>query len=164
VEETPEDFARLQALLDWSYEQSGEHLREVITPERRIDARALATLMTGVRVLALATVTADGRPLVGPVDGLFYRGHWWFGSSPRAVRIRHLRARTSVSATHTIGEELAVTVHGQARIVDLEHGDQAGFAAHCLAVYGPEWHEWGAPATYARIEPDRLYTFAAASE
>ena len=45
-----------------------------------------------MRLLALATVTADGRPIVGPVDGIFYRGAFWFGSAPDSVRFRHIRA------------------------------------------------------------------------
>ena len=42
-------------------------------------------------LLALATVTADGRPIVGPVDGIFYRGSFHFGSAPDSVRFRHIR-------------------------------------------------------------------------
>ena len=93
MHETDADIAALQRLLDESYTHAGAHLRRVITPERRLDARALAARLTGVRLLALATVTGDGRPIVGPVDGIFYRGAFWFGSAPDSVRIRHIRAR-----------------------------------------------------------------------
>ncbi|NIV87350.1 MAG: pyridoxamine 5'-phosphate oxidase family protein, partial [Actinobacteria bacterium] len=68
-------------------------------------------------MLAVATVTADGRPLVRPVDGLFYRGEFWFGSAPGSVLMRHLAVRPPVSAVHTVGEHLAVTVHGEAAVV-----------------------------------------------
>ena len=57
-------------------------------------------------LLALATVTADGRPLVSPVDGIFYRGAFYFGSAPDSVKFRHIRARPQVSATHLPGEHL----------------------------------------------------------
>jgi len=39
-----------------------------------------------MRLLALATVTADGRPIVGPVDGVFLHGAFHFGSAPDSAR------------------------------------------------------------------------------
>ena len=80
-----------------------------------------------MRLLALATVTADGRPLVGPVDGIFFRGAFHFGSAPDSARFRHIRARPQVSATHLPGEELAVTVHGRAVPIDIGDPAAAGF-------------------------------------
>ena len=97
----------------------------------------MCTGLTGMSLLALATVTADGRPLVGPVDGVFYRGCFYFGSSPDSVRFRHLRHRPQVSATHLPGEELAVTVHGRATPVDVHAAGQAGFRRALLEVYVP---------------------------
>jgi hypothetical protein len=61
MNETPEDLERLQQLLDDSYAASGAHLREVITPERRLDAASLAARLDGMKLLVLATVTGDGR-------------------------------------------------------------------------------------------------------
>ncbi|MDQ3654220.1 MAG: pyridoxamine 5'-phosphate oxidase family protein [Chloroflexota bacterium] len=52
-----------------------------------------------MKLLSLATVNRHGEPRVGPVDGLFYRGRFWFGSSPKAARFRHIRARPAVSVT-----------------------------------------------------------------
>jgi hypothetical protein len=128
MHETPADLEALQRLLDESFEAAGAHLRRIVTPERRIDAAALAARLTGVRLLALATATADGRPIVGPVDGIFWRGAFWFGSAPDSVRFRHIRARPDVSATHIEGEPFAVTVHGRAHIHDLRDPEAAGFA------------------------------------
>jgi uncharacterized pyridoxamine 5'-phosphate oxidase family protein len=159
MHETAEDLKNLQLLLNRSYERAGSHLREVVTPDRRISAARLIDLMTGVQVLALATVTSDGRPLTGAVDGLFYRGEFWFGSSANSVRFRHLRTRTQVSATHTRGEELAVTVHGNAEIVDPTDPLHAGFRAYCLEIYGPAWNDWASDAVYARIEAGKMFAF-----
>jgi hypothetical protein len=159
VHETAEDLKELQLLLNRSYDRAGGHLREVVTPDRRVSAARLLGLLAGVQVLALATVTTDGRPLTGAVDGLFYRARFWFGSSPNSIRMRHLAARPYVSATHTRGESLAVTVHGRANIVDLADPLHAGFRAYCLETYGRDWGEWGAPASYALIEPDRMFAF-----
>ena len=69
MHETPEDIARLQDLLDQSYAAGGPHLRSTITPERRLGAAELVERLQGMRLLVVATVTADGRPLTGPVDG-----------------------------------------------------------------------------------------------
>ena len=120
VYETTADLAALQELLDRSAASAGSHLRSIITPERRLRAAEVCAQLTGMRLLALATVTADGRPLVGPVDGIFYRGAFHFGSSPDSVRFRHIRHRPDVSATHLPGEHLAVTVHGRATVIDVK--------------------------------------------
>jgi hypothetical protein len=64
VHETLADLAALQHLLDRSYATAGLRLRSIITPERRLSAGQVADRLTGMRLLALATVTADGRPIV----------------------------------------------------------------------------------------------------
>ena len=162
MHETAADLAALQELLDRSYDQAGEHLRRIITPERRLGAEQVSERLTGMRLLALATTTRDGRPIVGPVDGIFFRGAFHFGSAPDSMRFRHIRARPHVSATHIPGEELAVTVHGRAVPVDVSEGE---FRQALLDVYvpryGPEWeHDMlDGGAVYARIEPDRMFTF-----
>jgi len=162
VHETPDDLAALQDLLDRSYDQAGPHLRRIITPERRLTADQVSQRLMGMRLLALATVTSDGRPIVGPVDGIFFRGAFHFGSSPDSVRFRHIRARPHVSATHLPGEELAVTVHGRAVPVDIRDDP---FREALLEVYvpryGAEWeHDFlDSGPLYARIEADRMFTF-----
>src|ERR1700733_9114702 len=114
--ETPEELTNLQAVLDGSMASAGPHLRDVITDERRLGAAELTERLQGMRLLVLATVTADGRPLTGPVDGYFLHGTFWFSSGREAVRMRHLAARPACSATHLPGEDLAVTVHGRAEL------------------------------------------------
>jgi uncharacterized pyridoxamine 5'-phosphate oxidase family protein len=167
VHETPADLAALQDLLDRSFAAAGRHLLRIITPERRLTAEQVATRLTGMRLLALATVTADGRPIVGPVDGIFYRGAFHFGSSPDSVRFRHIRARPHVSATHLPGEELAVTVHGRAEIVDTRPGSR--FRQVLLDVYTPRYGAQyerfiDSGPVYARIDADRMFTFHMVSE
>src|SRR2546423_4006192 len=100
MHETAKDLAALQELLDRSYAGDGPHLRRIITPERRLTAEQVTERLTGMCLLALATATRDGRPIVGPVDGIFFRGAFHFGSSSYSVRFRHYRARPHVSATH----------------------------------------------------------------
>jgi nitroimidazol reductase NimA-like FMN-containing flavoprotein (pyridoxamine 5'-phosphate oxidase superfamily) len=162
VYETPEDIAALQDVLDRSYQRAGEHLRGITTPERRMSAEETVEALTGMCLLSLATVTADGRPIAGPVDGIFFRGAFHFGSAPNSLRFRHIRKRPQVSATHLPGEEMAVTVHGRAGFVEVERG--SGFRQALLDVYvpryGEEWEEFlDSGPLYARIEPDRMFTF-----
>ena len=162
MHETPDDLAALQDLLDRSYASAGEHLLRIHTPERRLAAAELAERLDGMCLLTLATATADGRPIVGPVDGIFFRGGFHFGSSPDSVRFKHIRARPQVSATHLPGEELGVTVHGRAVPVDVERA--AEFRQTLLDVYvpryGPEWEKFlDSGPVYARIDPERMFAF-----
>ncbi len=164
MHETPSDLESLQDLLDRSAAAAGEHLASIITPERRLTAAQVCSRLTGMCLLALATVTSDCRPLVGPVDGIFHRGAFHFGSSPDSVRFRHIRMRPQVSATHLPGEELAVTVHGHAVPVDVGCEEDAGLRQTLLDVYvprfGPGWEQFlDSGPTYARIEADRIFTF-----
>ncbi len=160
--ETAADLTELQQLLDASYERIGEHMRSIHTPERRVQAADLVSILRGVRVLNLATVTARCEPRVGPVDGLFYRGAFWFGSGQDSVRFRHLRQRPQVSGSHTVGETFAVIVHGVAREVDVRTADDGGFHEYLVEIY-PDWDEWYPPdakPAYARIDAERMYAYA----
>jgi Pyridoxamine 5'-phosphate oxidase len=172
VHETPEDIRALQELLDRSYDAAGPHLRSITTPERRVSAGDLVELLTGMCLLVVATVTADCRPIAGPLDGVFYRGAFHFGTAPNSVRYRHLLKRPQVTATHLPREELAVNAHGRAIPIDVHAHAARGFRDTLFEVYGPRFGEedWerfleggedpaNAP-TYMRIEADRMFTFA----
>jgi nitroimidazol reductase NimA-like FMN-containing flavoprotein (pyridoxamine 5'-phosphate oxidase superfamily) len=168
VHETPGDLAALQALLDRSAASAGDHMQSIIGPERRLRAPEVCARLTGMSLLVVATVTADCRPLVGPVDGIFYRGAFYFGSSPDSVRFRHLRRRPQVSATHVPGEQLAITVHGTAVPVDVQSAQESDFRRTLLEVYtpryGPEWETFlDSGPVYARIDADRMFTLHIAS-
>ena len=152
------DMERLQALLDRSYAAAGEHLRSIVTPERRMPAGKRSNCSRGSGCWR-CDGHRDGRPLVGAVDGFFYRGSSGFGSSPDSLRFRHIRERPDVSATHTPSEAYSVTVHGRAEIVDLSLPEHAGFVDYRVEFYGEEWLEWGDGAVYARIDADRMFTF-----
>lgn len=163
MHETSDDLERMQVLLDRSMATAGPHLTSIITPDRRMSAAEVSQSLHGMCLLVLATVTADGRPLNGPVDGVFYRGAFHFGSSPESVRFAHMAERPYVSATHLPREELAVTVHGRATAVDHRSSEQAGFRRTLLEVYtpryGPEWEQFlDSGPVYARIDADRMFT------
>ena len=165
MHERPADLVELQRTIDDSFEHAGSHLREIATPERRPTAAEIADRLTGMRLLVLATTTRDGRPINGPVDGIFYRGRFHFGSSPQSLRARHLRERPAVSATHLPDESFAVTVHGDAEFIDIHADEHAEFKQTVLdiylPVYGDEWADMlDGGAWYARINPRRMFTFA----
>lgn len=163
MHETEGDLRVLQDLLDRSFASAGHHLLEVITPDCRLTAAEVCDRLHGVCLLALATATADGRPLVGPVDGVFFRGSFHFSSSPDSVRFGHLRRRPQVSATHLPGESFAVTVHGEATPVDLTEPSAAGLRATLLDLYvpryGPEWERYLDANVCARIDARRMFVF-----
>ena len=145
---------------------AGEHLRGIITGERLLPAAQLAGRLQGMRLLGVATVTTDGRPLAGPVDGYFLHGTFWFSSARNSVRMRHLAARPAVSAIHLPGEELAVTVHGRAELFEMRDLACAELRQAMLDWYvprqGPEFESWldALDALAARIEPEKMFTFA----
>jgi len=163
VHETDADVAALQALLDRSYGAAGEHLLSIHTPARRLGARALVELLQGMCLLALATVSCDGRPFVGPVDGIFYRGSFHFGSDPDSLRFRHIRARPHISATHLRGEQLAVTVHGRAVEVDTRSGPfRDALLELYVPRYGTGWERFlDSGPVYARVEAERMFAYHA---
>lgn len=131
-----------------------------------MDAEQVSRRLTGMCLLTLATATADGRPITGPVDGIFYRGAFHFGSAPDSVRFAHIDRRPRVSATHLPSEALAVTVHGRAIPLDLRAPENEGFRETLLEVYVPRYGEaWesflDSGPVYARIEAERMFAFTA---
>jgi len=158
--ETDEDRRALQELLDRSYERAGSHLRAIWGEETRLGAEELRAELEGVQVLDLATVTPRGEPRVAPVDGLFFRGHFWFGSADSSQRFRNIRANPAVSAAITRGlETFLVIVHGRAVETDPRGPQAGGFAAYPREVYGFDWDAAFPNAPYARIEARTLLAF-----
>ena len=159
MHETSPEIERLQTLLDTSYEKAGSHLLSIHKPEWRLSASELSEILTGVCVLALATISSSGHPVVAPVDGLFLGGYFWFGSANESVRFRHIRRDSRVSAAYTLGEEISITVHGTAHEIDTASGDYERFHEYCREIYGPGYDDWGywGNAPFAWIEPIRMY-------
>jgi Pyridoxamine 5'-phosphate oxidase len=164
--ETPDEMSRLQQLLDKSAAGAGPHMRDIITGDRRLSAQQVCQRLQGMCLLALATVTADGRPLIGPVDGYLLHGAFYFSSGRGSVRMRHLAARPAVSATHLAGEELAVTVHGRAELFEVSdpaHGElRQAMLDHYLPSQGPAFQTWldQEDPIGARIAAAKMFTFS----
>lgn len=158
--ETPQDLRDLQELLDASYARAGDHLRSIWGEETRLDATAVSAELAGVQVLDLATVTPHGEPRVAPVDGLFFRGNFWFGSAENSVRFRNIRANPAVSGVVTRGlETFLVIVHGQAVETDPRGPDAGGFAAYPRELYDFDWDAEHPASPYAWINARSMLAF-----
>lgn len=163
--ESPGEMNRLQQLLDESMAGAGPHLRGIITDDRRLTAQQVCQRLQDMCLLVVATVTADGRPLAGPVDGYFLHGSFYFSSGRDSVRMRHLAERPAVSATYLAGEELAVTVHGQAELFEVSDPARGELRQAMLGYYlprqGPSFQEWldGENLVGARIAAQKMFTF-----
>ena len=155
----------MQHLLDVSAASAGPHIRSIITEDRRLTAEELNERLQGMCLLVVATVSVDGRPLAGPVDGYLLHGSFYFSSPRNSVRMRHLAARPAVSAPHLPGEELAVTVHGHAALFDVNdpaHPDlRQAMLEYYLPKQGKEFETWldESDALAARIVADKMFTF-----
>jgi general stress protein 26 len=155
--ETPDDLARLQTLLDASHARSTEHLRDIINDGRTLSAAQIAALLTGMKVITAATVTAHGEPRISAMDGHFLHGTWTFSTSRTSAKARHLARRPAVSVAHVDGEALAVFSHGH--VVELAGDELAAVDAHWTAHYGSSPLTWGEVVMW-RFEPTWMVGYA----
>src|SRR4051794_4532830 len=141
--ETDDELARLQTLLDGSHARSTEHLRGIINDDRTLSASHIAGLLTGMKVITAASVTANGEPRISAMDGHFLHGTWTFSTSRSSAKAHHLAARPGVSVAHVDGEALAVFGHGQA--VEIGGEELRRVDEHWTAHYGSSPASWGPP-------------------
>jgi general stress protein 26 len=155
--ETTDDLAALQTLLDASHARATEHLRGIINDDRTLTAAQIAALLTGMKVISVATVTAHGEPRISAMDGHFLHGTWTFSTSRTAAKARHLAARPGVSVAHVDGEALAVFSHGRA--VEIGGDELVRVDEHWTAHYGSSPLSWGDVVLY-RLEPTWMVGYA----
>jgi Pyridoxamine 5'-phosphate oxidase len=164
VYETEAELDALDALLDRSLAGATSHLRSIIRPgERTLTARQLAGVLSGMCVLAVSTVTANGEPRISAVDGHFLHGCWVFGTERSAAKARHLRARPAVSAAHLRGETLGVFTHGTVEVLNPPAGPadpHLGTILDYLTThYGESPLSWGDVVMY-RLRPGWMTVYA----
>jgi hypothetical protein len=165
VYETEDELARLDDLLTRSLRGAGEHLRGIVTEgERTLDARQTAAVLTGMRTLAVATVTRAGEPRISGLDGHFLHARWVFTTSGTAVKTRHLRARPALSVAHLVGDDLGIFCHGTAEFLVPDHPDFAEIEDHLVAHYGSSPRSWGPDIVYVRAQPHWMVSYAFAKE
>ena len=159
MHESVQDLETLQRVLDESFARAGDHLRSVFHNHRMMQAADVVGTLQGVFVLHLATVSNLNRPVVAPIDGLFYRARFLFSAPESAKRVSHLRRRPFVSATYVRGQSECIIVHGRA----VEIGpDQTHIRRFFEEIYGSEVIQSSArPGFTAFIEPNFMVAFAA---
>jgi hypothetical protein len=158
--ETAEEISDLQALLDRSHGAATEHLRSIIHDDRRLTAADIVALMTGMKVLSVATVTASGEPRISALDGHFLHATWTFSTSGTAAKAKHLRARPVVSVAHIDNEELAVFGHGRVEEFSEHDADYGETLAHWIGHYGGSPLEWGDDIRLYRFRPHWMVGYA----
>lgn len=161
--ETDSELDELEALLDASLSRSTTHLRSIIVPgERTLTARQLVDVITGMCVLTISTVTAKSEPRISAVDGHFLHGHWVFGTSRSAAKVRHLETRPAVSVAYLRGEELGVFTHGVAEILNPvggpEDSEWPSVLEYLIKHYGQSPLNWGDVAYY-RVRPEWMVAY-----
>ncbi|MBB5782879.1 pyridoxamine 5'-phosphate oxidase family protein [Nonomuraea jabiensis] len=163
MRETPEELKELQALLEASLSRSTSHLRSIVT-ERTMTAGQLTRILTGMRVLALSTVTAKGEPRISGADGHFLHGKWHFGTARDAAKARHLAARPAASVAHMSGEDLGVFTHGTVEILNPLDGEPAAdwpdLLAYLKDFYGDDGFDWHNDVVYYRLHPHWMTVYA----
>jgi general stress protein 26 len=158
--ETPEEVDRLQQLLDASHARSTDHLRAIIRDERVLSARDLVALLTGMKVITLATVTAHGEPRISAVDGHFLHGTWSFSTSGTAAKARHMRSRSAVSVAHVDNEALGVFSHGRVEELAETDADHDETLDHWTRHYGSSPLSWGEDVRLYRYVPSWMVGYA----
>ena len=158
--ETTAEIETLQLLLDASHEHATGHLRSIIHDDRTLTATQVVALMTGMKVLSCATVTAGGEPRITALDGHFLHGTWTFSTAGDSAKARHLERRPAVSVAHIDGEELALFSHGEAVLVPPgpEHEE---IDAHWSAHYGSSPWSWGDDIRMYRLQMSWAVAYAA---
>jgi general stress protein 26 len=158
--ETPAEVAAMQELLDRSHASATGHLRSIIHGDRRLTAEDLVALLTGMKVISVATVTRQGHPRISAMDGHFLHASWSFTTNGDAAKARHMRARPEVSVAHVDGEEMAVFSHG--RVEEMASGDTDWDETHghWERHYGNSPLTWGDDIRFYRYRPHWMVGYA----
>jgi len=161
VRETAAELAELQALIDTSHANTRPHMRGIIHPGTySLTAKQVVKLLDGMKTVAVAAPAPNGDPLVGPMDGWFLHGKFFFTSGGDAVRIKGLRKRPRASIVYFEGERFAVTAHGHAALMYRGHPEVREIDAIFREHYGTSAFEWSEHGVYVWLDADRFYTYS----
>ncbi|MGB1286130.1 MAG: pyridoxamine 5'-phosphate oxidase family protein, partial [Aggregatilineales bacterium] len=129
-------------------------------PEHSLTAEQVCTLFTGIKNIALASVTRKNAPRVAPIGALFYRGRFYIPTMAHAARTRMLQRNPAVSLTYYEDVDLALILHGEATVIDAGHiYFETLLALHSEVNNGSNITAWGDNGVYLRINADVIYTF-----
>lgn len=160
MRETEAELAALQDLIDASFARASEHLRSIMTPERRLTAAQLTADLSGIAVLNVATVTARGEPRISALDGHFLHGRWYATTAGDSPKARQMRRRPAVSAAYTPRDGYGVFCHGTVRFLAPGTDEFDALTDHAVTVYGQTPQEWGPDIAYLAIDASWLVGFA----
>ena len=159
MQEGPAELSELQQLLDRSLAGASEHMRSIIRADRAVPAPDLVQRLTGMRTLALSTVSAAAHPRVSAVDGHLLRARWVFTTSGSSVKAADMRTRPHVSAAYLEGDSFGVFTHGTVEFLDASHPDRSWIEEHLTGHYGSSPSSWGPDIVYVRIQPSWMVGF-----
>lgn len=157
--ETETEIHDLQRLLDISHTRATEHLRGIINDSRTLRASEVIGLLTGMRTLNLATVTAQGEPRISAVDGHLLHAQWIFSTSVTSAKARQIHRQPAVSASYLEGEELGIFTHGRAIQIDESEPDYEAILGYLTDHYGSSPLSWGDTALF-RLVPTWMVGYA----
>ncbi|MHB8574069.1 MAG: pyridoxamine 5'-phosphate oxidase family protein [Dehalococcoidia bacterium] len=164
MHETTADLERLQATIDRSIAEAGPFLRSSFQmPEHSFSAQQLVEFFGDNRVVALATATASGAPRVAPIGCFLNGGVFYIPTTRAAARSRMIARRPRVSLTAFEGIDLAVIVHGSARLIDegapeFDRLDAAHLAGGMSSTSVRTWGK-GGDGCFIAITPETLVSF-----
>jgi hypothetical protein len=118
-------------------------------------------LLTGMRVLSVATVTARGEPRISALDGHFLHATWTFSTDGSAAKARHMAVRPAVSVAHVDGETMAVFSHGTAERIAEDDPLWPETLDHWTTHYGSSPLSWGPDVRLYRLHPHWMVAYAA---
>jgi hypothetical protein len=157
--ETEAEMLDLQELLDRSHAGATQHLRAIINDNRTLRATEVVGLLTGMRTLNLATVTAGGEPRISAVDGHLLHAQWIFSTSVSSAKARQIHRQPAVSASYLEGEELGIFTHGRATRIAESEPDYEATLSYLTEHYGSSPLSWGDTALY-RLVPFWMVGYA----
>ena len=162
MQETAEDLARLDQIMERSIERAGPFLRSSFEmPEHSLSAAQLVAFFDKNRTVALATTTRTGAPRVAPIGCYLVGGSFCIPTTRTAARYRMIERRPEVSLTSFDGIDLAVIVHGRAEVAH----DGSPFFGRLELIQQELDHSsvrtWGEPGEgcYLVIAPDTILTY-----
>jgi general stress protein 26 len=148
--ETEAEMAKLDDVVEKSKVKSGDHVSSLFVEGEWISAKQVADYLQGIKAVALATVNAKLQPRVAPMEAILFHGRFYIAMESESYRVQQLQIRPSTSLTYTREDDVLITVHGSATLVDKGGPDFADVDAEWKKKYGR--NVWDT-VVFIRIEP-----------
>jgi hypothetical protein len=157
--ETNDELRWMQGLFDSTLVDANPHMVNIVNPQRRLNARQVATYLQGTRHVAFATVSPEGESRISPLDSLFIHGRFTMSTGLRATKVRHLRINPSCSAVHMDRDRIAVVANGHVEWIQAGHRDHDEIHRTWTETYGSDPYTWG-DIIFFRLQPVKMWAYA----